>query len=992
MRLTIVLFAPLLAVAQTTCPSVNFLEPRTVSLAPTLTTHIDVVRQPDGSNTGFEVANAAPYRVISTTPHFEQQFAACLPHQLPATPSTTPLVENPPGAGAQPQVSMTLANGNIFVARAAYQSGILFDVFDPQHNLLSENSITYLIPNPPSGGAPDSFETMVLADLNGDGKLDLVAEFDNDAFAGVGGVWTFLGNGDGTFQPGTRQVVLNDTDQGGMGISLIAVADLNGDGKTDLAFTRVNLDSVYVVLGNGDGTFGTNITTVPLGLSPSYASIGSLAIADLNGDGKDDLVAGVTPINNLPINEVAVLLGNGNASFSGPAIYPVLQSEGFDTAAVAIGDVNGDGIPDIVTSGGSILFGDATGAFPSRADYAVDNNGAVMIGDVDGDGIPDIVFGIGNPAFFSGSSGNPSANVLFGSGKGEFVGAPASGIGDADVESPLLIADFNGDGVPDALVTKSIGVPLQVTTLLGQGNGKFSTGFTQTLPAFTDTGANPAIAADFNHDGKLDVAVLAYYPTVNMLIFPGNGDGSFGAPEVSAVADSNVGFITSADFNGDGIPDLLLVGSDALYVWIGKGDGTFTPAFNTPAATPSTAIGDFNEDGKPDIAFVNNGSKTLNVLLGKGDGTFPTTLTTTLPSIAAGYGNDITAADFDGDGHLDLAVMLGNTPCRVGFPESSGEILVLSGKGDGTFPVAHSTSGFMEFPTAADINGDGIVDLVGSVPAGFAIQLGNGDGTFQPESVVFSEGSYFSVADLNKDGKPDIAILTGGVAAFLNLSEPPPALTVVSAASFAPGPLAPGAAGSIFGNHLASTTASGAPSTPIGGITVTIQDSAGVSRSAPLFYVSYGLINFLVPSQTATGPATLTITGGTKPLSTQIEIAAFAPAIFSMGADTAAAYVVQVAPNGAQTILPPGTISVSQSGETFLILFGSGFDSATAGDVSVTVQGIPATVTYSGLVAGYPGLDSINVLLPPSLAGTGLATVIVSVNREPANAVLVSIQ
>jgi len=102
-------FLPMTVFAQSTCPPVNFLMARTVNLKPSATSHVDVVRQSDGSYTGFEAADASPYRVIQTTTHFERQFAACLPHTIPASPSLTPPIANLAGAGSQLQAAMTVA-------------------------------------------------------------------------------------------------------------------------------------------------------------------------------------------------------------------------------------------------------------------------------------------------------------------------------------------------------------------------------------------------------------------------------------------------------------------------------------------------------------------------------------------------------------------------------------------------------------------------------------------------------------------------------------------------------------------------------------------------------------------------------------------------------------------------------------------------------------------------------------------------------------------
>ncbi len=177
---------PLVAFAQSTCPPVNFLTQRTANLKPTATSHIDVIRQPDGSYTGFEAADSSPYRVIAATPHFERQFATCLPHTIPVTPSAPAPNANPRGAGAQFQATAMLASGNYFKATLGNQGGaVIFDLFDSQDNLLSESSFSYYV-NVGPGNRADVFRALALADMNGDGKLDLVAVFDTNRINGAG--------------------------------------------------------------------------------------------------------------------------------------------------------------------------------------------------------------------------------------------------------------------------------------------------------------------------------------------------------------------------------------------------------------------------------------------------------------------------------------------------------------------------------------------------------------------------------------------------------------------------------------------------------------------------------------------------------------------------------------------------------------------------------------------------------------------------------------
>lgn len=233
-------------------------------------------------------------------------------------------------------------------------------------------------------------------------------------------------------------------------------------------------------------------------------------------------------------------------------------------------------------------------------------------------------------------------------------------------------------------------------------------------------------------------------------------------------------------------------------------------------------------------------------------------------------------------------------------------------------------------------------------------------------------------------------------------------LTVVSGASFESGPLAPNSIAAAFGECLLSggQTAYGTLPLPtmLAGITVTVQDTTGTSRLAPLYFASNDQINFLVPAATAPGSVTVTLGGGSPvtPLITQTQVAAIAPALFTERANIAAAYAIQAAPGGTETMVPifsmqsgtivPTPIDLTQPGQVYLILFGTGFDGANAASTVATVQGVSVPVTYSGSQPSYAGLDQINLRLPQSLAGTGIAGVSLSIGGETANTVLVTIK
>ena len=1019
--------APLAAWPQSLCPSTNFVVSRTISLKPTQYSHIDAVRQGDGSYTAFEAGDVPPYPVYSTTPHFERQFANCLPHMLPAAPALAPPA-NVVGISSQLLASERTPSGGYFVASIngnPYGGSlpIQFDLYDSQLSLISETSFA-----DPSGFG---FLSLALADVNSDGKPDLIAVSDGqssvtgDANLKAGHLWVFAGNGDGTFQTGVGSSLPGNLFP--TGYTSFVAADLNGDGKPDFALTTGS-GVTTIAIGKGDGTFtflpANAVATLPTFKLPQLpfdpTGPGSIAAADLNGDGKLDLAFGPFSMGDVPTG-VVVAMGNGDGTFQTPAFFPAqFTAHAVGANQIALGDVNQDGIPDIVTSGGTpaafgvtILLGDGKGGFSSRRDYDLNGyyaNGAgtVNLFDFDGDGIVDIVLGNGNADFLSYNLNYFGLTVLFGKGGGAFVGAPivnAGAAGFTTESQAIATADFNGDGIPD-LADASL-VPESLTILKGSGDGNFTPSFRYTFPNLIPVSI---ATADFNRDGKQDVAALVEIPIGvssqgEVQIFLGNGDGTPQTPTPLAFAGVNPTFLAAADLNGDGIPDLAATAQGGVWIWLGKGDGTFSEpvVYSIAGATlTSLAIGDFNGDGRPDLAVANQSGQNIAILIGKGDGTFSggSTIPVSVPLPAGGVPQpplgptSLVVADFNGDGALDLAATMHNAA------NSGSAIAVLLGKGDGTFQSPTIDPELAVTLAAADINGDKIPDLVvGDESLGTVVRLGIGDGTFlQGTPVISSLSRQIAIADFNGDGKPDVAgsVASSGVAVLLNLSTPPSSLAVVSAVSFLQGPLAPNEIASAFGADLATAAL-------VGTTTVSVHDSAGANRSAIVYYESPGQVNFVIPLATALGTATVTVTSGDGHQSnTKVQIVPLAPALSTVGtAGIAAAYAIRVNPDLSQAVLPVFAaqgnnvtltpIDLSQPGQVYLIFFGTGFDAASAASTVVTIKGIPVPVQYAGseLSAGF---DEIGVLLPTSLAGSGLDAIQVTIGGVAANRVYIAIQ
>jgi hypothetical protein len=590
-------------------------------------------------------------------------------------------------------------------------------------------------------------KALTVGDFNGDGKLDLAMPVSVPQ-VGDCALVVMLGKGDGTFAPAgapsAGPVPIPD--------SMVA-ADINGDGKLDLVAVAVVGVNVTVFLGNGDGTFQTALNS-PTGISSAF-----LAVADFNGDGIPDVVLSGS-------SGLAVLLGKGDGTF-GPAIL----ASSNDSGQVFVGDLNGDGKADIIAvaepSGGiGVLLGNGDGTFQpligTLLGTVVGEGTSLALGDFNGDGKSDVV-SIG----ITPNGASPVVSVSLGKGDGTFLLGTEIQVScvcfDAGGAQSILVGDLNGDGKSDLVYLQTFpAFGYVVATLLGNGDGTFATPVTFGMNGYLFGTANVA-AGDFNNDGKLDLAITAGHVGV----FLGKGDGTF-QPEVD-YGGQNAVFVAVADFNGDGKADLVTADATAntVSVLLGNGDGTFGFAKSFPVgnAANSLVVGDFNNDGNPDVAVATGNS--VAVLLGNGDGTFGTAVQYN----AGAGGTNVAAGDLNHDGNLDLVVS----------NSSSNYISVLLGKGDGTFsaPVNINVGSSPTWIAISDFNLDGKQDIAVLNPGwgDIAILLGNGDGTFQAAQ-YFGTGGYslgsFTVGDLNGDGAPDIA--NTGILLLLNQAAVPGAV------------------------------------------------------------------------------------------------------------------------------------------------------------------------------------------------------------------------
>jgi hypothetical protein len=555
---------------------------------------------------------------------------------------------------------------------------------------------------------------LISADFRNSGKNDLVLS--NGA--------ELLGNGDGTFTAAANPAFPYFATGS---YTNLASGDLNNDGKLDVVVSLGSSVSVYT--GKGDGTFTPG---------NSYATIGStgyVAIDDLDGDGNQDIYVGlgdggVYIGDSYDPNLSYALMGHGDGTFAGaPAIQPHAGPgnqilNGY--SGTNMGDVNGDGYPDLIVPGSSatynVLLGSSAGTYSIASSIQVPASftlfcktitGATAssyaaVADVNGDGKADLVFVDGslNPYLANGENAQNLLPVYF----------VALSNGDGTFKAPLAYAFPQVAPTNDFDVNLTVSGPV-VADITGTGHGDIILGFDDTVGGTSV--ANPYIGG--------------------FLVLPGNGDGTFSATPILTTTSSSTTGPTVAtpqqisaliDVNGDKKLDLFTLvddfsvangASNQLQLLLGKGDGTFQTAANvnvtasgTQASTYSLLLSDFNKDGKLDLATLNETTAAsqaqLAIALGNGDGTFQAPTLSNLRGGDAIRSSWIAAADFNADGNIDLALL---DPADL-----SG---IYYGNGDGTFT---------------------------SVPS---------NGNVCPKDLINVAAGGMSIAtDLNKDGKPDI--------------------------------------------------------------------------------------------------------------------------------------------------------------------------------------------------------------------------------------------
>ena len=527
--------------------------------------------------------------------------------------------------------------------------------------------------------AGDGAEQLVVADVNGDHAQDLIVRRTSDTGNSIATL--LIGNGDGTFQAAV------DRDLGATA-TWITTGELNGDGKLDLAVTRRGRSApgtVSILLGSGDGHF------TPGGDVATDQGPVTVAIADMNGDGKPDLVVNVqqTPRPMARGGAIDVMLGNGDGTFRGK----VDQYGSLDPVTFAVADLNGDHIPDVVTLSGadatvSSIIAAADGTLILRADYLLGTGpSSIAFGDITGDGETDA-------AVADQMTTAVAVEVVSLDGFVARVEAPTKGTPVAP-----LMADLNGDGELDIAAAgvdrNAITVALR-SLRIGGANALFARTFD------LDTAAGPvAIAAgDLDHDGKPDLVVAARSAGM-VSVFINRGNGNF-APRVDYPAGEEPSAIAIADAGG-GAPAVIVAnrGSSTISVLVANPDGTLRTRVDHPTGPQPVALAvrDVTGDHVDDVVVANYAGRGVTVFAGNGGGTFrslgdfatgagPASVAivdlvhSAMPAIVVANANSRSLSILHSDGKGGFASAINHTqvdrPLAVGVdPKRAGEVGLL---------------------------------------------------------------------------------------------------------------------------------------------------------------------------------------------------------------------------------------------------------------------------------------------------------------------------
>jgi hypothetical protein len=600
----------------------------------------------------------------------------------------------------------------------------------------------------------------------------------------------------------------------------VVAADVNGDGLADVIMPGTSVSSpgsIAILYGQSDGTLS----------SPQYITVPStpiaLAVGDIDGNGTADLVI-ITADTGMSTNTVSILFGDGHGNFQPPVTQQTFSSLFPGTAYLA--DLDGDGKPDLVltfqelsgTAYGLAWLKNTGGGFAAPTTLSANADSPFSIADFNGDGKPDILYTL------LGTSSSPEAlHILMNQGNGNFTDEAAGGLN--GIVGVTNVLDFNLDGISDLVIqVQQPNLSIEAYSFSGNGNGSF----TQVASIGFPLGPIYFVSGDFDHDGFPDLAGPTGTEPSEIVYLFGDGKGDF---VLQPVVGPEGELVATGDFNGDGIPDVVVPDRfNFVSLALGSTDRNFpSPLALSPATVTSVSIGDINGDGLPEIfvggdfidgipgtVFLNQGNSSFQVaastdpttfmiagLTGKGlfdllgGGTnleiWPNNKTLDFSStpitLQQASEGPLTIVDMDGDGCPDIValgqIFYGNcayqfTPVATlnpltnpyvvgdfngdGRPDIATAAVTYLNMGNRTFQQVQSGLPLSDGAMAVvgDFNGDGKADVAINLPGDeeIAIYYSNGDGTFY-EATEVDPGQYpgaITVGDFNGDGKIDLAV------------------------------------------------------------------------------------------------------------------------------------------------------------------------------------------------------------------------------------------
>lgn len=589
-------------------------------------------------------------------------------------------------------------------------------------------------------GIPSTVNSVAVSDFNRDHNLDIVA--DPEDF-----ILVLFGFGNGTFSRGVNYSVGYR-----LKVAYVCVGDINNDNQMDIVSAFSNTDSVGVLLGRTDGTFGT-VTTYSTGENSSPQWI---ALGDINNDKRIDIVCA-----NEGSDTIGILFGNGDGTFGTVITYFVgLRSV---PNSVALGDINNDDYIDmVVVAEGQrarvILFlGQSDGTF-TMDEFFLDSGDtdkyySTTLADFDGDNNVDIVL--------ANSMGN-NISVLLGCGDGTFKTQTTYSTGSGSRPNHLIVDDFNNDNIYDIAVA-NFGTD-EIVIFYGYGNGSFK--LARTYSTGFGSGPKRIVAADFNNDKRLEI-VVALLGTGDIAVLTEYYAADFvNQIKISTGAAVQPYAVAVEDLNNDNRSDIVVAnsGTDNLVILFGIGKDMFGMEMTYPIGTSSqpqhVITRDINQDNQLDIISVNSKMNSISVIMNNGNGSFAKQRKYSTGN--GSYPTAIASGDFNNDNRLDFVIAnkgTDNIGIFLGFDYTSFHNETSYSSAETLGPIGI---------VSIDFNNDSLLDIAAVFfkSESLGILLGHGNGSFATmKTYSTGNGSFpysIDVGDFNNDDQLDIVVTNLG--------------------------------------------------------------------------------------------------------------------------------------------------------------------------------------------------------------------------------------